>query len=63
MIIPCKNCERKGCGAYHDECEEFQAYKEHLEKCKAVRRASLDIDNFSLTQGQRRHKNPIRKRT
>ena len=22
---PCMNCERKGCGAYHDQCKKFQA--------------------------------------
>ena len=24
---PCVNCEKKGCGAYHDECEKFLAFK------------------------------------
>jgi len=23
---PCKECERKGCGAYHSECERYQQY-------------------------------------
>ena len=30
MKTPCVNCERKGCGTYHDECpayQEFKAYK------------------------------------
>lgn len=26
---PCIECEKKGCGAYHDECEK---YKEYVEK-------------------------------
>ena len=24
---PCVNCEKKGCGAYHDKCEKFLAFK------------------------------------
>ena len=23
---PCKTCERKGCGAYHNECERYKDY-------------------------------------
>lgn len=30
---PCKDCERKGCGTYHDEC---QIYLEWKEKKKAI---------------------------
>ena len=26
MICPCKDCEKKGCGVYHDKCEEYQKY-------------------------------------
>ena len=28
MENSCKDCQRKGCGAYHDECPEHQAWKE-----------------------------------
>jgi hypothetical protein len=28
MLNPCKDCERKGCGAYHDECEQYKSFKE-----------------------------------
>ena len=24
---PCKDCERKGCGVYHDNCEKYQSWK------------------------------------
>lgn len=30
MMCPCKDCEKKGCGAYHDECEEYQAYRQSI---------------------------------
>lgn len=26
MNNPCKNCERKGCGVYHDKCTAYQAF-------------------------------------
>ena len=25
---PCLNCERRGCGIYHDECEKYKAFVE-----------------------------------
>lgn len=25
---PCKDCDRRGCGSYHDECEKFQEWKD-----------------------------------
>lgn len=31
---PCKECPRKGCGAYHDKCKEFAEYKAKLEANK-----------------------------
>lgn len=29
---PCKDCEKKGCGAYHDECENYQQFRAEKEK-------------------------------
>lgn len=26
MLCPCKECEKKGCGTYHDQCEEYQKF-------------------------------------
>ena len=36
---PCKDCPKKGCGAYHEECEAYQAFraeklKEYEERLK-----------------------------
>lgn len=28
MICPCKNCEKKGCGSYHDQCNEYQVWSD-----------------------------------
>lgn len=31
-IAPCKDCPRKGCGAYHDECPDYQAFRKERDK-------------------------------
>lgn len=31
---PCKDCERKGCGAYHDECPGYQEYKAQMDEIR-----------------------------
>lgn len=30
MKCPCIDCDNKGCGSFHDKCEEFQKYKESI---------------------------------
>lgn len=30
MKCPCINCERKGCGTYHDICKPYQEYKQEI---------------------------------
>lgn len=27
MDAPCKHCNRKGCGSFHDRCKRYQEYK------------------------------------
>lgn len=43
---PCRYCPKKGCGSYHDICEEYQKIKkereEELEKKWAVSYADYD---------------------
>lgn len=34
IIPPCGDCERKGCGAFHDECEPYLAYKAAIKERK-----------------------------
>ena len=36
MNSPCIDCEKKGCGSYHDECPEYNEYKEIIERNKIV---------------------------
>lgn len=32
--VPCKDCERKGCGAYHDQCPEFREYRARVDEVR-----------------------------
>lgn len=32
MNPPCKDCPKKGCGRYHDECPEFQEFRRSREE-------------------------------
>lgn len=34
-VSPCKSCDRKGCGSYHDECKEYLEWKE---ECKTYKK-------------------------
>lgn len=27
IIAPCINCEKKGCGSYHDICEKYKEFR------------------------------------
>lgn len=46
MAAPCKNCERKGCGAYHDRCPIYLEWKEE--------KAKEDQKEFDLDHKKRR---------
>ena len=32
MICPCKDCEKKGCGNYHSQCQEYLGFKKWKEQ-------------------------------
>lgn len=57
---PCKDCPDKGCGPYHDICDEYNKAKERnrlrkeaIEKKKRVNRM---MDNYKLEVGRRMKK-------
>lgn len=43
MLSPCKNCPKKGCGAYHAECEKYLEFKQYREE---VRKKEKDYNTF-----------------
>lgn len=32
MICPCKDCEKKGCGNYHSQCEAYLEFVEYRKR-------------------------------
>lgn len=34
MTCPCKNCEKQGCGPFHDQCERYQEYVHKMRREK-----------------------------
>ena len=43
MVCPCRDCENKGCGAYHDICEKYQDYKRYINRSKSNKLKSDEI--------------------
>ena len=57
---PCKNCEKKGCGSYHDKCKAYQNFtkrkteliKLSLQNRKYLRKGYLS-DSIFKSRGNR----------
>ena len=61
MKPPCKNCERKGCGAFHDECAEYQAYVGESATAWKRRREETDAWKWKVERIILKLKRPRRK--
>lgn len=59
MDAPCKNCERKGCGDYHDLCEPYKKFREEM---NARSRAKILAEKSRPLRRKYRHNenSPIR---
>ena len=52
MRCPCRDCEKAGCGPFHDECERFQewkAWKDEVNKQKAKDQTCKDLPRACKT--------------
>ena len=47
---PCKYCENKGCGVYHDECEAYQKFRDYRSKISDERAKSVET-YMNVTKG------------
>lgn len=57
MENPCKDCQRKGCGSYHDICPEHIAWKkEDAEKKKAIKEAKRYQGRDYIKQSSFKHR-------
>ena len=43
---PCKNCEMKGCGAYHSQCEKYLKFREDCEKERVMRYHEANLNGY-----------------
>ena len=43
---PCKNCEMKGCGAYHSQCEKYLKFREDCEKERVMRYHEVNLNGY-----------------
>lgn len=54
---PCKDCEKSGCGAYHDICPEYKCWRDEIsayrEDCKKERFVSQALRDFAITRQKR----------
>ena len=57
MICPCKDCENKGCGTYHDQCEKYQQYVEWRQNLnEAKRKESIILYGYKYKRSHRNTK-------
>ena len=42
LSAPCKDCERMPCGAYHDQCEDYQKFIKENKTLKMTARNMKD---------------------
>ena len=48
MKCPCKECERSGCGPYHDQCQQYSVWKEWRQKI--IREKAKDREKTELSR-------------
>lgn len=48
MKAPCKNCPNKGCGSYHDQCEEYQTYRRATDQKRKDLKIANEIENLNF---------------
>lgn len=45
MICPCRDCNNKGCGAYHDVCTEYQEFRKYRDDRRTNKLKDSEIEN------------------
>lgn len=53
MICPCKDCEKKGCGAYHSQCKEYIEFTEWKKQTNANERQAKQF-NYKSNERSRK---------
>ena len=55
---PCKDCPKKGCGAYHDECPEYQEFRKERNRINEEKREQQKCNEITIERAKR-HKEYI----
>ena len=43
---PCKECDKKGCGAYHSKCKRYLEYQEERKQISKKRMEEAEIFEY-----------------
>lgn len=63
VVAPCKDCERKGCGEYHSQCEKYHEFQREIQRVSRMRKeatgyrptyAKAKVPDFSPLKGHRK---------
>lgn len=58
---PCGNCPKKGCGTYHDICEEYRNYRALCDEDLAKRDKIFDETYYFYKRKVKTHKAWVKK--
>lgn len=47
MKCPCKDCEKKGCGSFHDSCENFKKWTASRQEANKIKWLEQDSRSMS----------------
>ena len=59
--VPCKDCEKSGCGAYHSQCEAYKMWEEQNKKKREEKNKFLQINATLEDLALHRMKSKVRK--
>ena len=58
-VAPCGNCDRKGCGSYHDICPEYLEYRKHRDEAN---NKSYDYREYAYMRRYSMRKNSVNRK-
>ena len=53
---PCKDCQRKGCGAYHSQCQAYKEWAQQNGKRLDAQKKAVERTEFFIALRRRLHK-------
>lgn len=56
MNPPCATCDNKGCGIFHDECEDYQKFKREQDEIRHMKEMESITIEYQKSAVQRMRK-------